>query len=79
MEEFDLDRLRKLAGIGLGSGGAEQHKDGTGQDSPLTYAGTERAEYARKHGIKPGTDEWFKLWFARQRLTGEDPMPKKKY
>ena len=23
--------------------------------------------------IKPGTDEWFKLWFARTPLTGEKP------
>lgn len=72
MEIIDLDRLRKLAGI--------QHSTGvepiTGNDSPMTHGGTERAEYARQHGIKPGTDEWFQLWFARQRLTGEDPMPR---
>lgn len=72
MIAVDLDRLRKLAGIAHGTG-AEPI---TGDDSPLTHAGTERAEYARKHDIKPGTDEWFRLWFARQRLTGEDPMPR---
>ena len=32
----------------------------------------------KEHDIKPGTPEWFKLWFAQPRLTGENPMPKKK-
>jgi hypothetical protein len=36
-----------------------------------------KALYQQQHNIKPGTDEWFKLWFARQDMTGEDPMPKK--
>jgi hypothetical protein len=44
----------------------------------LSYVGTAKAEYQRKHNIKPGTPEWFKLWFAQPRLTGENPMPKKK-
>lgn len=74
--EQDLARLRQLAGITLGSGGQGQGQVGE-QDSVLTHAGTERAQYARQHNIKPGTDEWFRLWFARQPLTGEDPMPKK--
>jgi hypothetical protein len=38
----------------------------------------ERSQYQKKHNIKPGTDEWFKLWFAKPRLTGENPMPKNK-
>lgn len=74
----DLNRLRQLAGITLGSGGQAATQNQVGeQDSVLTHAGTERAEYARQHDIKPGTEEWFRLWFARQPLTGEDPMPKK--
>ena len=35
-------------------------------------------KYQRKHNIKPGTDEWFRLWFAQTKLTGENPMPKNK-
>ena len=35
-----------------------------------------KADYMSKHNIKPGTDEWFKLWFARKELTGENPTPK---
>lgn len=75
----DLDRLRQLAGITLGTGGRQATQgQTTEQDSVLTHAGTERAQYARRHDIKPGTEEWFRLWFARQPLTGEDPMPRKK-
>jgi hypothetical protein len=66
----DLNKLRKLAGIG------ETKSDG--EQSPVSgQIGTEKAEYMRKHDIRPGSDEWFKLWFSRPRLTGENPMPKK--
>ena len=27
----------------------------------------------RKHNIAICTDEWFKLWFAQPKLTGENP------
>jgi hypothetical protein len=67
LEQIDLDRLKKLAGIG----------EPTGENaSPLTHGGTEKGEYMRKHNIRPGTDEWFRLWFARPGLTGEQPMSK---
>jgi hypothetical protein len=66
----NLEDLKKLAGV-----------DNVSQESSmgenLSYAGTEKAQYQRKHNIQPGTDEWFKLWFARPKLTGENPMPKK--
>lgn len=62
----DLDNLRKLAGIDKNA------------ESPITgEIGTNKAEYMRQHNIKPGTDEWFKLWFSRPKLTGENPTPKK--
>jgi hypothetical protein len=65
---IDLDRLRQLAGISLGSGAKV-----AGGDSPLTHGGNEKGEYMRKHKVEPGTDAWFKLWFARPQLTGENP------
>lgn len=67
-ENTDLDRLKKLAGIG---------KSISENDSPLTHGGTEKGEYMRKHNIRPGTEEWFRLWFARPGLTGEQPRSKK--
>ena len=30
--------------------------------------------WMKKHNIKPGTDEWFKLWFSLPYLTGERPV-----
>lgn len=68
LENIDLARLKKLAGI---------KEDADGTNSPLTHGGTEKGEYMRKHNIRPGTDEWFRLWFARPGLTGEQSMSKK--
>jgi hypothetical protein len=28
----------------------------------------------KKHNIKPGTPEWFQLWFSLPYLTGERPV-----
>ena len=62
----EADKLRKLAGIDKNA------------ESPITgEIGTDKGEYMRQHNIKPGTDEWFKLWFSRPTLTGEKPTPKK--
>ena len=67
----ELDRIKILAGVNTLA-----RDDSMGEN--LSYVGTAKAEYQRKHNIKPGTPEWFKLWFAQPRLTGENPMPKKK-
>ena len=39
----------------------------------MSITGTEKAKIQRKKKIKPGTDEWFKLWFSQPHLTGEKP------
>ena len=67
----DIERLKKLAGIDNIS-----TEPSIGEN--LSLHGTKKAEYQRKHNVRPGTDEWFKLWFARPKLTGENPMPKSK-
>ena len=68
----DLERLKKLAGINEPA----VEEDSMGEN--LSITGTEKAQYQRKHNIQPGTDDWFKLWFSRPKLTGENPMPKTK-
>ena len=68
---MDIEELKRLAGIDNST-----QEDSLGEN--LSYVGTAKAEYQRKHNIKPGTPEWFKLWFAQPRLTGENPMPKRK-
>ena len=43
----------------------------------ISYTGTAKSKHQKKNNIQPGTDEWFRLWFARPHLTGEDPYGKK--
>lgn len=69
----ELSEIKKLAGIRPFSGLTPVTFS---QGSNISVTGTEKAEYQRKHNVEPGTKEWFKLWFARPYLTGENPMPK---
>jgi hypothetical protein len=71
-----LADLRRLAGIDSLSL-LKPYNLAVTEEKNISDIGTERAEYQRKHNIRPGTDEWFKLWFARPKLTGENPEPKK--
>jgi len=64
----ELERIKKLAGV-------DNIQQSMGEN--ISQVATAKAEYQRKHDIRPGTQEWFKLWFAQPRLTGENPMPKK--
>jgi hypothetical protein len=34
----------------------------------------EKRALEKKHNIKPGTPEWFQLWFSLPYLTGEPPV-----
>jgi hypothetical protein len=63
---MELSELKKLAGIT----GKENNDDG----SNISLTGNEKGELMKKHNIKPGTDEWFQLWFSRPYLTGEEPI-----
>ena len=69
---MDLEHLKRLAGIS----NAAEHTPSVGEN--VSHSATEKAQYQRKHRIQPGTQEWFKLWFSRPYLTGENPMPKQK-
>ena len=67
----DLQQLKVLAGI-TNRPNMQEYK--ASQPENISYTGTEKAQLQRKHNIKPGTDEWFRLWFARPYLTGETPI-----
>ena len=75
----ELARMKKLAGIdqlGLMERVA-QDKMSSGEESPVSgLIGTEKSVYQRKHNIRPGSDEWFQLWFSKPYLTGEKPVGK---
>lgn len=68
----ELERLKRLAGIG-------ETPRQENLESPISgEQAQDKREYERRHGIQVGSNEWFKLWFARPGLTGENPMPKDK-
>jgi hypothetical protein len=41
--------------------------------SNISQTGTHVARFQRKKHIQPGTEPWFKLWFAKPYLTRENP------
>ena len=57
-----LSDLKKLAGIEQTSFGEE-----------MSEKSTSLGQIQRERNIRPGTDEWFKLWFSKPHLTGEKP------
>jgi hypothetical protein len=62
-----LDDLKKLSGIST---------QVIGEESNISITGNEKGELMKKNNIKPGTPEWFQLWFSKPYLTGEKPMGK---
>jgi hypothetical protein len=68
----ELENLKRLAGINEFKG----YKPYEGSNISIT--GTEKRKIEREKNIKPGTDEWFQLWFSLPYMTGEPPVGKKK-
>jgi hypothetical protein len=60
-----IDELKRLAGIGATSMGEE-----------MSEIGTNLGQIQRERNIQPGTDEWFRLWFSKPKLTGETSYDK---
>lgn len=60
----NLDDLKRLAGIGPSMGTA------------MSATATNLGQIQRERNIQPGTDEWFRLWFAKPHITGETPYDK---
>jgi hypothetical protein len=67
----DIQELKVLAGIG--NRAVMQEYKGC-QGSNISVTGNEKGELMKKHKIRPGTEEWFKLWFSLPYLTGERPI-----
>jgi hypothetical protein len=64
-----IDELKKLAGINA-------HTAEINKGSNISVTGSEKRQIEREQNIKPGTDEWFKLWFSLPKLTGDQYIPK---
>ena len=63
-----INELKKLAGL------SDANQINIGSNVSIT--GMEKAKIMKDHNIKPGTPEWFQLWFSRPYLTGEKPVDK---
>ena len=69
MSEEDLNDLKILAGVksNINIQLAEQQVN-------LTHTAMEKVNYMKENNIQPGTQEWFRLWFSRPYLTGDNGM-----
>jgi len=67
----DLQQLKLLAGIG-NRAVMQEYKGFAG--SNISVTGNEKGELMKQHDIRPGTEEWFRLWFSRPWLTNEQPI-----
>lgn len=68
----ELENLKRLAGINEFKGYSPYG------GSNISITGTEKRKIEREKNIKPGTNEWFQLWFSLPYMTGEPPVGKKK-
>lgn len=75
--------LKRLAGLPAATNVYEEYEvnpnaNRSGGMSPVgsnvSVTGMEKQRLEKEHNIKPGTPEWFRLWFSRPYLTGEKPV-----
>jgi hypothetical protein len=65
-----LTDITRLAGVST-----PQWSEYRGQaGSNISATGTKNAELMKENNIKPGTPQWFQLWFSLPYLTGEPPI-----
>ena len=64
----ELKVLQYLGGI---NSQARLHEYKINQGSNISVTGNTNGEIMQKNDIKPGTPEWFKLWFSLPYMTGE--------
>lgn len=74
-----INELKRLAGIVGEATEIPTNRDGIQSTigSNISITGMEKRRLEKEHNIKPGTDEWFQLWFSRPYLTGEPPVGKR--
>jgi len=70
----ELDDIRKLAGLDHFIQGGKNVDWSKWTGSNLSITGNEKGKIQREKNIKPGTEQWFKLWFSRPDLTKENPV-----
>jgi hypothetical protein len=65
--ETTIDDIKRLSGI---------TSQVIGEESNISLTGNEKGQLMKQHNIRPGTAEWFQLWFSKPYLTGEKPIGK---
>lgn len=72
-----IQELKILSGLGgLGGQARLQEYRASQQEVNISTTGSENAKLMRDHNIKPGTPEWFQLWFSLPHMTGEKKVGK---
>lgn len=67
----ELENIKRLAGI---TGYKQVTEFNINQGSNISLTGNEKGKLMKEKNIRPGTDEWFKLWHSRPYLTNEKPI-----
>lgn len=75
MDDIDLARIQQLAGVAE-SRDINQNGAHSPVGSNISVTGMEKQRLEKENNIRPGTPEWFQLWFSRPYLTGEKPVGK---
>ncbi len=75
---MDIKTLQRLAGITEFKGYVKYNPIDPLDGSNISVTGNEKGELMKKHNIKPGTPEWFQLWFSLPYMTGEKPVGDKR-
>jgi hypothetical protein len=70
----DIEQLKHLAGINQFKGYVKYNPVDPLGGSNISLTGNEKAKLMKENNIKPGTPEWFKLWFSLPYMTGEKPV-----
>ncbi len=68
LSDDDLRNLQQLAGI------APQNRPLPENITNISHTAMEKVNLMKQHNIKPGTPEWFQLWFSLPYLTNEKPI-----
>lgn len=66
-----IHELKALSGLGGLGSQARLHEY---KGSNISITGDSKGKLMRQHNIKPGTPEWFRLWFSLPYMTGETPV-----
>jgi hypothetical protein len=74
----ELKRLQYLGGLGADARLQEYnaHQNVINKGSNISVTAMEKVKLMKENDIRPGTPEWFKLWFSRPYLTNEKPVGK---